>query len=219
MMINGSLIKQLRKKQKLSQTELAQMVGCSRSAVYDWERGKYEPEGKNLVNLAAVLGVSVGYLIGEITGGVYVQEAPPEGTMSEEAFVVSDVHGSSAPIEQGEKKMVRLGDGTSALRETKMFRLGDGTLHEMFKDEDGEWTDEKYEKAKWECARAEADYENARAYSKIIDVCAPLCDIDYMRTLYPETREQILSRLLRTAEAVENIMSILGWNKGGTNKK
>lgn len=64
-MRTGNEIRQLRKKLRLSQEGLANIIGVSRSAVYDWEREAYSPEGENLVNLAKALEVSVAYLIGE----------------------------------------------------------------------------------------------------------------------------------------------------------
>ena len=64
-MLTGDEIRQLRKKLRLSQDGLANQIGVSRSAVYDWERNAYSPEGENLINLAKALDVSVAYLIGE----------------------------------------------------------------------------------------------------------------------------------------------------------
>lgn len=64
-MISGDEIKKLRKQAGFtSQASLANEINVSRSAVYDWERGKYFPEGKNLINLAKALNVSVAYLYG-----------------------------------------------------------------------------------------------------------------------------------------------------------
>ena len=45
-------IKELRKKAGLTQGELAEKTGVSRSAVYDWESGKYPPTDAN--NIAAL---------------------------------------------------------------------------------------------------------------------------------------------------------------------
>ena len=45
-------IKDLRKKAGLTQGELAEKTGVSRSAVYDWESGKYPPTDAN--NIAAL---------------------------------------------------------------------------------------------------------------------------------------------------------------------
>jgi transcriptional regulator with XRE-family HTH domain len=64
-MRTGDEIRLLRKKLRLSQEGLSTLIGVSRSAVYDWERDAYSPEGKNLVKLAKALNVSVSYLMGE----------------------------------------------------------------------------------------------------------------------------------------------------------
>lgn len=64
-MRDGAEIRILRKIQRLSQEGLAKLVGVSRSAVYDWERNAYSPEGENLINLAKSLNVSAAYLMGE----------------------------------------------------------------------------------------------------------------------------------------------------------
>lgn len=58
-------IKKLRKIKGLTQTELAECIGVSRTAIYDWERGAYMPEGANLRKLAEALDTTVGYLVGE----------------------------------------------------------------------------------------------------------------------------------------------------------
>lgn len=54
-MLSGEEIRKARKAKKLTQSELADLVGVSRSAVYDWERGKYSPEGERAVRLAKAL--------------------------------------------------------------------------------------------------------------------------------------------------------------------
>lgn len=64
-MISGSEIKKRRKALGLSQQTLATAAGVSRSAVYDWERGTYSPEGENAKSLAKVLEISIAYLMGE----------------------------------------------------------------------------------------------------------------------------------------------------------
>ncbi len=57
-MLTGKEIRKARKAKKLTQEELADLVGVSRSAVYDWERGKYSPTGERAVRLAKTLGLS-----------------------------------------------------------------------------------------------------------------------------------------------------------------
>lgn len=87
-MRTGNEIRQLRKKLRLSQEGLANLIGVSRSAVYDWEREAYSPEGENLVNLAKALGVSVAYLIGETD-----DPTPADKTAQKEQPVIkSNVH-------------------------------------------------------------------------------------------------------------------------------
>lgn len=57
-------IKELRKKKKLSQVELAALVGVHQTAVSQWENEKTEPGGEVLFKLAELFGVSVGYVLG-----------------------------------------------------------------------------------------------------------------------------------------------------------
>lgn len=87
-MRTGNEIRQLRKNLRLSQEGLANLIGVSRSAVYDWEREAYSPEGENLVNLAKALEVSVAYLIGETD-----DPTPADKTAQKEQPVIkSNVH-------------------------------------------------------------------------------------------------------------------------------
>jgi len=87
-MRTGNEIRQLRKKLRLSQEGLANIIGVSRSAVYDWEREAYSPEGENLVNLAKALEVSVAYLIGETD-----DPTPADKTaLKEQPVIKSNVH-------------------------------------------------------------------------------------------------------------------------------
>ncbi len=84
----GHEIRQLRKNLRLSQEGLANLIDVSRSAVYDWERNAYFPEGENLVRLAKALGVSVAYLIGETD-----DPTPADQTAGKERpLIKSNVH-------------------------------------------------------------------------------------------------------------------------------
>ena len=62
-MFSGKEIKALRRQKQLTQEDLAMMVGVSRTTIYQWESGKYYPEGQNLIKLAQVLGVTVDSLL------------------------------------------------------------------------------------------------------------------------------------------------------------
>lgn len=59
----------LRKRQGLSQEQLAEQVGVSRQAVSKWETGAASPEFDKLAALSACLGVSVDELVTGVPGG------------------------------------------------------------------------------------------------------------------------------------------------------
>ena len=54
---------QLRKKNGLSQEELADKLGLSRQAVSKWERAEASPDTDNLICLAKLYGVSLDELL------------------------------------------------------------------------------------------------------------------------------------------------------------
>ena len=58
----GERISQLRKEQKLSQGELAQLLGVSRQAVSKWENDSTSPDTLNLIKLADALDTEIEYL-------------------------------------------------------------------------------------------------------------------------------------------------------------
>ncbi len=60
----GETIQRLRTKRRLSQEQLAELVGVSRQAVSKWELNTALPDTDKLVPLARALGVSVDELLG-----------------------------------------------------------------------------------------------------------------------------------------------------------
>jgi repressor LexA len=58
---SGEKLKELRKKRRLTQEELAERIGVTRVAVAKWEAGERTPKGEYLVRLASELGVSPSY--------------------------------------------------------------------------------------------------------------------------------------------------------------
>lgn len=54
----GEAIRSERGKARLSQGELARLVGVSRTSVSDWERGAAEPTSENVARMAEIFGVS-----------------------------------------------------------------------------------------------------------------------------------------------------------------
>ncbi len=57
-------LKELRLSKQLSQSELANLLGCNQTAVGKYERGQLEPNIETLKKLSTIFEVSVGYLIG-----------------------------------------------------------------------------------------------------------------------------------------------------------
>lgn len=81
-----------RKAVGLSQTQLAEGLGLTHSAVQGWESGRCEPGMKNLVPLSRLLGVSIDYLLaGEDGKG----EVPPPD-------VAAVLDGLACSVDKGE---------------------------------------------------------------------------------------------------------------------
>ena len=60
----GQTIRDLRKLKKMSQPELAKVVGVSQTTVTAWETGKAEPSSSAISNLADYFNVTTDYLLG-----------------------------------------------------------------------------------------------------------------------------------------------------------
>lgn len=60
----GKRIREYRNREKMSQEQLAELVGVSRQAVAKWEGDKAEPSTGNLVLLAKIFGISLDELSG-----------------------------------------------------------------------------------------------------------------------------------------------------------
>lgn len=60
----GQTIRDLRKLKKMSQSELAKVVGVSQTTVTAWETGKAEPSSSAISNLADYFNVTTDYLLG-----------------------------------------------------------------------------------------------------------------------------------------------------------
>ena len=71
----GETIQRLRTKRRLSQEQLAELVGVSRQAVSKWELNAALPDTDKLVPLARALGVTVDELLGNVSENG-VSEAP-----------------------------------------------------------------------------------------------------------------------------------------------
>lgn len=62
----GKKLKQLRELQKLSQTDLANQLGVSKSVVSSYENSVHYPPYDVLLQLARIFGVSTDYLLGAV---------------------------------------------------------------------------------------------------------------------------------------------------------
>ena len=60
----GKIILDLRMRKRMSQDELANKVGTTRTTVSKWESGSSEPGATHLIEIAKVFGVSIDYLCG-----------------------------------------------------------------------------------------------------------------------------------------------------------
>lgn len=89
---------QLRKELNLTQTEFAEKIGFSRTAISAWEIGRNEPSNEDTIKIADFFGVSVDYIIGNsnirksyvpadkwIDESKYKKEINPDGTISYKA--------------------------------------------------------------------------------------------------------------------------------------
>jgi len=80
-------LKQLRTAKKLTQTQVADYVGVSRSVISAYENDTRYPSYEMLIRLSVLLGVSTDYLLG-IEGRQYIDIT---GLTSEEAAAVHEM--------------------------------------------------------------------------------------------------------------------------------
>lgn len=57
-------VKELRTRDNMTQTELAEKLNCNRQKIADWERGKTTPAADDIILLAKIFNVSADYLLG-----------------------------------------------------------------------------------------------------------------------------------------------------------
>ena len=82
----GYRIKELREKRKMSQAELAKLVGCAQTTVAEWERRRDRAPGKRYrAKIAEILEVSIDYLLGIGKGDI--PRIPCYGEVSSRKFI------------------------------------------------------------------------------------------------------------------------------------
>lgn len=101
-------LKDLRKRKKLTQYQLADIMGVSQATVTYWENGKREPDLATVVKLADILGASTDELLGRTTLPVIVKkEAPPPISEGEIEIVIKPDEPIPSP-DSLEQMIVRL---------------------------------------------------------------------------------------------------------------
>ena len=66
----GENIKNIRKKNNITQEELAEKLNVTRQAVSNWENGKSEPDIETLTNIAQIFDISIDELVDGIPKGI-----------------------------------------------------------------------------------------------------------------------------------------------------
>ena len=79
-------IKELRKKKKLTQEELAEKINVTKLTISRWERGERVPKSDKAQQLANYFGVSVAYLLGYSEFNETLKEAVQEGDKNKGAI-------------------------------------------------------------------------------------------------------------------------------------
>jgi len=70
----GEVIKEARKRCGMTQDDLSQKIGCTRTTICDWEKEKYPPtDAKNI----AALEIALGFQSGELFSLIYSNPSEP----------------------------------------------------------------------------------------------------------------------------------------------
>ena len=88
--VTGKIIKELRKKEQITQMELANMIGVSDKAISKWETGKGLPD----ISLIEPLGKALEVSIIELMNGEYITNRNKAGNMLKSNFSVCPICGN-----------------------------------------------------------------------------------------------------------------------------
>ena len=110
-------MKELRKENSMTQDELAEKLGISRSAVGMYEQGRREPDFAMLDLTADVFNVSIGYLVGNDERGSYPRHGGSEdeirrprtvGVTLEEERLLREYRNASADVKRAVRAILRI---------------------------------------------------------------------------------------------------------------
>lgn len=77
-------IRELRKKNNMTQNELASLMGVTQAALSGWETGKFAVDSDTLIKLADYFNCSTDYLLGRVDyPQLEIKKAPPESGADE----------------------------------------------------------------------------------------------------------------------------------------
>ncbi|WP_246288938.1 helix-turn-helix domain-containing protein, partial [Bacillus haikouensis] len=94
----GKQIAQLRKDKKITQMELADLMGVSFQAISNWERGKTMPDISKLPELAVIFCVSIDEILNNSKGTRLVRGLVENDTLMESESIGKDEFIEAAPI-------------------------------------------------------------------------------------------------------------------------
>ena len=80
-------LKELRQEAKMTQKEVADFSGVSKSTYYYWESGQYEPDQQTLIKLAEHFGVTTDYLLGRTQDKEDKKIAPGLSAKSDQYYI------------------------------------------------------------------------------------------------------------------------------------
>ncbi len=138
---------ELRKKQGLSQEELAEKLGVSRQAVSKWERSEASPDTDNLIALAKIYGLSLDELIyGAKDGESVNKEESSEENEATEDFDKVEIGPTCIHVEskEGDKVKINLNGIQVESDNGEKIKIGPNGINIKCSDDDDD-DDDDYE--------------------------------------------------------------------------
>ncbi|PFZ12171.1 transcriptional regulator [Bacillus pseudomycoides] len=102
----GKKIAELRKKQKLSQYDLAERLGFSRGKLANYEQGQREPDYDTLKKIADFFEVSTDYLLGRTEKKEVLSNIAPTLSKKEEHDIAKDLEKTLEQLKNSEEALM-----------------------------------------------------------------------------------------------------------------